>query len=123
MIRIIALALLLAPLTAAMAQPSGTITGTVLATGTDQPIVGAQLAVEGSDRRAITDAQGRFAILGVAPGVWRLQVRAIGYRPVIIPDVVVGSGKPTTLAVRLLPAPTDVAAVEEIGRASCRERV
>lgn len=99
------------PLTAT-AQPSGTITGTVVVTGTEQPIAGAQLVVDGSDRRAVADEQGRFVILGVAPGVWRLQVRAIGYRPVIIPDVVVGSGKPTTLAIRLLPAPIDVAAVE-----------
>ncbi|WKW13495.1 TonB-dependent receptor [Pseudogemmatithrix spongiicola] len=106
------LALLALPLATALAQPSGTITGTVVATGTEQPIAGAQLVVEGADRRAVADDQGRFVILGVAPGVWRLQVRAIGYRPVIIPDVVVGSGKPTTLAIRLLPAPIDVAAVE-----------
>ncbi|MBA3855071.1 MAG: TonB-dependent receptor, partial [Gemmatimonas sp.] len=105
-------ALLAALPLAASAQPIGTITGTVVVSGTEQPIVGAQLVVEGSDRRAVSDEQGRFVILGVAPGVWRLQVRAIGYRPVIIPDVVVGSGKPTTLAIRLLPAPIDVAAVE-----------
>ncbi len=106
------LALLALPFTTALAQPSGTITGTVVASGTEQPIAGAQLVVEGADRRAVADEQGRFAIVGVAPGVWRVQVRAIGYRPVIIPDVVVGSGKPTTLAIRLLPAPIDVAAVE-----------
>lgn len=100
------------PLRTVAAQPSGTITGTVVAAGTEQPIAGAQLVVEGSDRRAVADTDGRFVILGVTPGVWRLQVRAIGFRPVIIPDVVVGSGKPTTLAIRLLPAPIDVAAVE-----------
>lgn len=100
------------PLRTVAAQPSGTITGTVVAAGTEQPIAGAQLVVEGSDRRAVADTEGRFVILDVTPGVWRLQVRAIGFRPVIIPDVVVGSGKPTTLAIRLLTAPIDVAAVE-----------
>ncbi len=94
------------------AQSTGTVSGSVTVTGTEQPIVGAQVAVEGANQRAVTDDRGRFVLLGVAPGVWRLQVRAIGFRPIIIPDVVVGSGKPTTLAVRLQPAATDVAAVE-----------
>jgi outer membrane receptor protein involved in Fe transport len=94
------------------AQGTGTISGSVTVSGTEQPIVGAQVAVEGANQRAVTDDRGRFVLLGVAPGVWRLQVRAIGYRPIIIPDVVVGSGKPTTLAVRLQPAAADVAAVE-----------
>jgi hypothetical protein len=106
------LCLAVSPLRVASAQPSGSISGSVVASGTDQPIAGAQLVVEGANRRAVADEQGRFVIVGVAPGVWRVQVRAIGYRPVIIPDVVVGSGKPTTLAIRLQPAPIDVAAVE-----------
>ncbi len=96
----------------ATAQATGTISGSVVVTGTDQPIVRAQLLIDGTAQRALTDQRGRFLIVGIAPGVWRVQVRAIGYRPVIIPDVVVGSGKPTTLAVRLQPAPVDVAAVE-----------
>ncbi len=105
-------ALLLPLASRSSAAQSGTISGSVTATGTEQPIVGAQVAVEGAPQRAVTDESGRFVLLGVTPGIWRLQVRAIGYRPVIIPDVAVGSGRPTTLAVRLLPAPTDVAAVE-----------
>lgn len=109
---VIIAAVLFAPLAALGAQPSGTITGTVVAAGTEQPIAGAQLVVEGAERRAIADERGRFTILGVTPGIWRVQVRAIGYRPVIIPDVAVGSGRPTTLAIRLLPAPVNVAAVE-----------
>jgi hypothetical protein len=104
---------LLALLPAALAaQGTGTLSGSVVAAGTEQPIAGAQVIVEGAAQRTMADERGRFVIVGVAPGVWRVQVRAIGYRPVIIPDVVVGSGKPTTLTVRLLPAATDVAAVE-----------
>ncbi len=107
-----ALALLAVAGTSASAQATGLIAGTVTVSGTEQPIAGAQLVVEGSDRRAVADERGRFTIAGVPTGVWRLQVRAIGYRPLIVPDVVVGSGKPTTLAIRLQPAPIDVAAVE-----------
>ncbi len=103
------LAFVSAPL---LAQGTGTISGSVVASGTEHPLAGAQVVVEGTAQRAVADERGRFVIIGVAPGVWRVQVRAIGYRPVIVPDVAVGSGKPTTLAVRLLPAPVDVAAVE-----------
>lgn len=99
-------------LEAAVAQASGTLSGSVVVAGTEQPIAGAQISIEGSNQRAVADERGRFLIPAIAPGVWRVQVRAIGYRPVMIPDVVIGSGKPATLAVRLQPAPIDVAAVE-----------
>jgi outer membrane receptor protein involved in Fe transport len=95
-----------------IAQGTGTISGSVLAAGTDQPIAGAQVLLEGAPQRAVADERGRFVLVGVDPGIWRVQVRAIGYRPVIVPDVAVGSGRPTTLTVRLFPAPTDIAAVE-----------
>lgn len=114
MLRLVIGCFLLLPLLprSSSAQSTGTVSGSVTVSGTEQPIIGAQVAVEGANQRAVTDDRGRFVLLGVAPGVWRLQVRAIGFRPVIVPDVVVGSGKPTTLAVRLQPAATDVAAVE-----------
>lgn len=104
--------LALATPAAARAQATGTLAGSVVAVGTEQPIVGAQVSVEGSTQRTVTDDRGRFLLPSVPPGVWRVQVRAIGFRPVIIPDVVIGSGKPATLSVRLQPAAIDVAAVE-----------
>ncbi len=104
--------LALAAPTTARAQATGTLAGSVVAVGTEQPIAGAQVSVEGSTQRTVTDDRGRFLLPSVPPGVWRVQVRAIGFRPVIIPDVVIGSGKPATLTVRLQPAAIDVAAVE-----------
>lgn len=90
---------------------AGLISGTVLAAGTDAPLDGAQVLLVGTERRATTDARGRFVITGVAPGVWRVQVRAIGYAPLIVPDLVVGSAKPATVVVRLAPIATDLGAV------------
>lgn len=108
------LAGLLAPALPAVAQgaTAGLVSGTVLASGTDQPVAAAQVQLLGTALGATTDARGRFTITGVAPGVWRLQVRAIGYTPVIVPDVVVGSAKPATVTVRLTPLPADLGAVE-----------
>lgn len=90
---------------------TGLISGTVLAAATDAPLEGAQVTLVGTAQRAIADARGRFVITGVAPGVWRLQVRAIGYAPLIVPDVVVGSAKPAVVVVRLAPLATDLGAV------------
>ena len=50
---------------------AGLISGTVLAAGTDAPLDGAQVLLVGTERRATTDARGRFVITGVALGVWR----------------------------------------------------
>ncbi len=90
---------------------TGLISGTVLAAATDAPIEGAQVTLVGTALRAVADARGRFVITGVAPGIWRLQVRAIGYAPLIIPDIVVGSAKPAVVVVRLAPLATDLGAV------------
>lgn len=92
--------------------PEGRLGGQVLSAGSDAPIVGAQVVLEGSDRRTVTDEQGRFTLTGIAPGIWRVQVRAIGFRPTIVPDIAVGSGKPATVVVRLEPAPLDLSAFE-----------
>lgn len=106
----------LAPVRPAAAQQEGTaagvISGTVLVAGTDAPIPGAQVLLMGTDRQATADERGRFTLAGVLPGVWRLQVRAIGYAPVVLPDVTVGSGKPAVVVVRLAPAALDLSSVE-----------
>lgn len=87
----------------AQVAATGLISGTVLVAGTDAPLEGAQVLLVGTERRAVADARGRFAITGIAPGVWRLQVRAIGHAPLVVPDIVVGSSKPATVVVRLAP--------------------
>lgn len=105
--------LLLLPASLLSAQAStGLITGTVVDASTEAPIANAQVTLDGTDRRTLSDERGRFSISGVAPGIWRVQVRAIGYRPVVVPDIAVGSGKPATVVVRLVSAPSDLAAFE-----------
>lgn len=91
---------------------TGLISGTVLAAGTDAPLEGAQILLVGTERRAVADARGRFVLTGITPGIWRLQVRSIGYAPLIVPDVVVGSGKPATVVVRLAPVALDLGSVQ-----------
>jgi TonB-dependent starch-binding outer membrane protein SusC len=64
----------------AAAQQTGTITGSVIDKSGRQPLNGAQVIVEGTQRGVLTDARGRFTILNLAPGTATVRVVFIGYR-------------------------------------------
>ena len=61
--------------------PQGMVGGTVIAERTGAPIPEVQVLVEGTTRGAVSDAAGRFRIIGLAGDSVRLSVRRIGYRP------------------------------------------
>lgn len=62
---------------AAVAQ-GATLRGRVLTAGTERPVAGAQVSVEGG-ASVITDSSGAFTITGVAPGARVVAVRKIGF--------------------------------------------
>ncbi|HEU5051245.1 MAG TPA: TonB-dependent receptor [Gemmatimonadales bacterium] len=59
----------------------GTIEGTVISEG-GSPIAGASVALGAPARIELSDSAGRFRFEGVAPGDQRIEVRALGFRPV-----------------------------------------
>lgn len=63
----------------ANAQQSGTVAGQVVDATTQQPLVGAQVFVAGSNRSSVTNQQGRFLILGVGAGQQTIRASLIGY--------------------------------------------
>jgi iron complex outermembrane recepter protein len=64
----------------ALAQQSGSITGTVVARSTGQPVVGATVSIAPAGTGAFTDEQGKFEIR-TPPGKYSLQVSFSGYAP------------------------------------------
>jgi len=60
---------------------AATLTGQVLTDSTLQPIAGAQVALSGVARGAVTDDRGAFRISGVSAGEYTLTVRRVGYGP------------------------------------------
>jgi TonB-linked SusC/RagA family outer membrane protein len=66
--------------TTALAQTA--ISGTVVSERTQRPLVGAQVVAEGTGRGTLTDAAGRFVLLGVPGTQTTLRVTMIGFRPV-----------------------------------------
>ena len=67
----------MAPLSAQ--QPAGTIRGRVTDAATQEPLLGVTLTV--GSRRALTQADGQYAITGVRAGTDTLRARMLGYAP------------------------------------------
>jgi hypothetical protein len=79
---------------------------------TQQPIDGALVQLAGTALSAQSGTRGEFTIAAIPPDVYSLRVRAIGYRPYLVAEVVVGSGKPLEITVPLTPQPVVLDAVE-----------
>jgi iron complex outermembrane recepter protein len=65
-----------------LAQAQLTLQGQVVEVGGGQPLAGANVQLPGTGKGAITDAQGQFAITGLAAGEWVIRVSYVGYQTV-----------------------------------------
>lgn len=72
-------------------QELGKIAGTVTDETTGEPLIGANILVEGTSFGAATDSEGQYRVLGVPVGVYTVRGEFIGYRPVRISNVRVSS--------------------------------
>jgi hypothetical protein len=66
----------------ASAQSTGRITGSIADAVTQNPLARVDVSVSGFDRTAVTDAEGRYVIDSVPPGLVRVSVQIIGYVPI-----------------------------------------
>jgi hypothetical protein len=72
----VALLLSALPLSAGI---TGKIAGKVTEKESRQPLPGVEVAVVGTNLRALSDANGRYFILNVPPGAYELQVSSAGF--------------------------------------------
>jgi len=80
------------------AQTLSRLRGVVI-TVDSTPLSDATVALMGTDLAAVTDANGRFRIASVHPGIHLIQVRRIGYESVIS-RLDVGAGETLTVPQR-----------------------
>jgi outer membrane receptor protein involved in Fe transport len=71
------------------AGTTGKITGRAVDKDTHDPLVGVNVAVEGTTLGAPTDVDGNFVILNVPPGMQRVRASLVGYSVVVVTDVAV----------------------------------
>lgn len=65
----------------AAAQQTGRIQGTVVAEGTNQPLVGAQVLIEGTSMGIVTNDQGQYQLVNVPAGRYTVRATTIGHSP------------------------------------------
>ena len=98
-----ALLLLLAATAPLAAQTSGAIGGRVRDAVGGRGIGGVVISVDRGRAGAGTDTSGAFRVREVRSGWHRVQISAIGFRPVVYDSVLVRSGETVTLNVQLEP--------------------
>ena len=69
----------------------------------NEPLIGANVFIEGTTQGAATDFEGYYSILNIRPGTYTINFRYIGYQSKVIQDVSVNSDKTTSLEVTLIP--------------------
>src|SRR6185503_7773764 len=98
-------AMLVSSLAAAQTAATGVIAGVVLERGSGQPVADAEVRVENTNLRAVTNAIGRFQIPGVSVGRVTLLVRAAGFLDLRVADQQVTAGTPLAVSAALEKTP------------------
>jgi len=91
-----------------VATEYGNISGRIVDSQTNQPLIGATVLLVGTNRGAQTDVDGKFTIPRVPPGSYTLKITAVGYHSLEIKDVNVSSDLTAVINNALTPAPEEL---------------
>ena len=107
---------------AAQEPAGGRIQGKIVDSETGEPLVGAEVYVQGTQLGALSDLDGNYRITAVPRGVQAVRVLYLGYAEKTVTGVEVSAGGETTLDVAMVPealvaegVTVEVTAVEERG--------
>ena len=87
-----------------MAQTTGKISGRVTDAGTGEPLIGANVIVQGTSMGSVTDASGDFYIISVPPGFYPIEARMMGYKSIQMEMVRVSVNRTVYLAFKMEPS-------------------
>lgn len=84
-------------------SPTQIIKGTVIDKQAQFPLPGVNILIMGSNplKGTATDADGKFRLTEVAPGRYDLKISFMGYKEIVLPNVLVTSGKEVSVDVGL----------------------
>ncbi len=97
---------------------NGSLSGKVLDAKTTEPIIGANVVIDGTTVGAATDLEGKFQISNIKPGTYAIVVSSLTYKTQKLNDVVVEGGKVTSLEITMA---EEVAELAEIVVTAKRE--
>jgi outer membrane receptor protein involved in Fe transport len=92
-------------------QGSGQITGRITDLDTHQPLLGANVMLEGTELGAATDGEGTYRIANLAVGSYAMRVTMMGYKSQSRGNVHVVSERSTVVNITLEPAALEIGAV------------
>ncbi len=84
-----------------LAAQTGKISGTATDASTNEPLIAANVVIQGTTIGAATNLEGYFVILNVPPGTYNVRASMVGYNPVTLSDVRVNINQTTSLDFRL----------------------
>jgi outer membrane receptor protein involved in Fe transport len=84
-------------------QSRSRVTGVVKDIDTKEPLIGVNVVIEGTSLGANTDNNGKYFIINVPVGTYRLRASAVGYARKIVKDVLVSTDRITTVDFELKP--------------------
>jgi outer membrane receptor protein involved in Fe transport len=82
-------------------QTTGKISGKVLDAANGEPLVGANVLVEGTTFGAVADVDGSFYIINIQPGAYDIRVQYMGYASKIVTGLKVSVNRTTEQVVKL----------------------
>ncbi len=97
------LLMVLFPILAVGQMQKGTLAGTVTDANNKQPLVGANVVVEGTVQGAASDMDGQFVIRNLQPGSYNIGIYFLGYKTVMKANVVINPAGRTILSIKMSP--------------------
>ncbi|HVO72797.1 MAG TPA: carboxypeptidase-like regulatory domain-containing protein [Ignavibacteriaceae bacterium] len=82
---------------------TGKLSGTIRDSQNGEPLVGANILIEGTGVGAASDINGNYVILNIPPGVYKVKITYLGYESIIFEDVKIIVDQTTRLNTDLKP--------------------
>ncbi len=91
-----------------LAAQTAVLTGRVVDVETQVPLPGVVVRVLPQGIQVLSDAEGRFRIEEVEPGMVQLEARTLGYSPAVETSVMARTSRPTFVSIELSPVALEV---------------
>jgi outer membrane receptor protein involved in Fe transport len=90
------------------AGTTGKLVGIIKDAQTGEPLIGANILIEGTDFGAATNVRGEYVILNIPPGRYNVRISFIGYETILYTDVVIIVDQTTQLNAEINPQSIEV---------------
>jgi len=101
-------------------QRMGRITGSVMNSMTREPLAGVNISLLGTSLGVASDSAGKFSVLNIPSGRYRVRFSLVGYTPVVYNDVDVNPVTPAVLSCTLVESPVQLSQTDVVAEYSVR---